>query len=197
MVMIMKRLAALAIAALVLILPVAADSDFGSFGMTGGYSSKDNTALMGFYGTYQYTSEASAHISLGFGTHADFAFGLNHKDELMLSMGYICGFGIEASITDTVSLNLTIGPAVMVETGITSASVGIGVACDTAFSFYFNKENSMGLTAGATVYPQFFVLDDGRPDRFSIAASGYIGMSMRFPATLSMLAIPAVSYLLY
>ncbi len=194
---IMKRILTIAVAALFLILPVCADSDFGMFGVTGGYTSKDNTALMGFNGTYQYTADISNSIGIGVGSHADFSFGLNHSDELTLFSGVLCGLGIDVSFTDSASLNLTVGPVLAVEAGVKTASVGIGVGADAAFSYYFDNEKTVGITAGATIYPQFLVLDDGRSDNFSIAAVGYIGMSFRYPSPLAILAVPVFDYLLY
>ena len=168
----MRKILTLVITTLFIILPLSADSDFGLFGISGGYTSKDNTALMGFNGTYQYSADVNNNISIGFGTHADFAFGLNHDDNLSIFVGTVFGVGLDAKLTDALSLNVTAGPVVVAETGISFASVG------------------------TTIYPQFFVIDDIRTDNFSIAAMGYIGMSFRYPSPISVFALPAVAYLL-
>ena len=190
----MKKILTLVVTALFIILPLSAYTDFGSFGLTGGYTSKDNTALMGFNGTYMYASEVNSNLSIGLGTHADFAFGLNHKDNFSIFVGTVFGLGFDAKFTDSLSLNITAGPLVVAETGIDTPSIGFGVGLDAAFTYYFDQNRTTGLSVGTTVYPQFFVLDDGRSDNFSIACMGYIGISFRYPSPISMVAIPAISY---
>lgn len=192
----MRKILTLVITTLFIILPLSADSDFGLFGISGGYTSKDNTALMGFNGTYQYSADVNNNISIGFGTHADFAFGLNHDDNLSIFVGTVFGVGLDAKLTDALSLNVTAGPVVVAETGISHASVGIGIGVDAALSYYFDNNRTVGFSVGTTIYPQFFVIDDIRTDNFSIAAMGYIGMSFRYPSPVSVFALPAVAYLL-
>ena len=73
-------------------------------------------------------------------------------------------------------------------------SFGIGVGLDTSLSYFIGESKAVGFTVGATVYPQFFVFDDVRDTHFSIMANGYIGMALRFPASL--IAIPVLNYIL-
>lgn len=192
----MKKITIVILALVLLILPVAADSDFGSFGITGGYTSKDNTALLGFYGTYQYGAEVSSVLNIGLGSHADFEFGVNHDNVLSVFFGSLLGMGMDIRPMDSMAINITLGPALVVETGETTASIGIGIGLDTAFSYYFDVNKSVGVTVGATVYPQFFVIDDGRSSNFSIASLAYVGMSFRFPSPAAFIALPVIDYLL-
>ena len=83
------------------------------------------------------------------------------------------------------------------ETGLGEASVGIGAGLDAEFSYFFGELKSVGITAGATLYPQFFVLDDARPGSMSFMGIGYIAMSFRYPAPVSLIALPVVDYILY
>ncbi len=175
----------------------AFSGDMGSFGITGGYTSKDNTALMGFNGTYQYTAPVSDHIGIGFGSHADFAFGLNHENELTLFFGSMIGLGMGADITDRFSLNVSLGPAITAETGIITSSVGIGLGIDTSVSYFFDEYKSVAFNAGVTAYPQFLVLDDGRNSNFSFAILGYIGLSFRYPSPVTAIALPVIDYILF
>ena len=55
----------------------------------------------------------------------------------------------------------------------------------------------MGISVGATAYPQFLVIDDFGNKPFAISAMGYVAMSFRYPAPVTALALPALSYLIY
>ena len=193
----MKRILTAVIIAVVLSASIYAAGDFGNLGITGGYTSKENTALFGFNGAYQFTADVSDYVGIGFGTHADFAFGLNHSDRLPLFFGWLFGMGLDICFNDSMALNISMGPSMVLETGAYDGSVGIGVGLDAAFSCYFDRQHSVGLSAGATIYPQFVVIDDSRDDVFSIAALGYIGLALRFPAPASLLALPALPYIIY
>ena len=193
----MKRVMAVAVAVLMLMGPVYADGDFGSVGIAGGYSSKDNMGLFGFTGTYQYLASLSPSAGLGFALHSDFSLGLSVPGDLSFSFGTIAGFALEFRLTDEFALNFSIGPAIVAETGLGEASVGIGAGLDAEFSYFFGELKSVGITAGATLYPQFFVLDDARPGSMSFMGIGYIAMSFRYPAPVSLIALPVVDYILY
>ena len=65
------------------------------------------------------------------------------------------------------------------------------------FSYFFGKEKAVGITVGATAYPQFLVLDDYRDTPFAIAAMGYAALSFRYPAPVTGLALPALAYIIY
>ena len=153
--------------------------------------------LFGFTGTYQYLASLSPSAGLGFALHSDFSLGLSVPGDLSFSFGTIAGFALEFRLTDEFALNFSIGPAIVAETGLGEASVGIGAGLDAEFSYFFGELKSVGITAGATLYPQFFVLDDARPGSMSFMGIGYIAMSFRYPAPVSLIALPVVDYILY
>ena len=191
----MKKIISLLILFIVIVsLPLAADSDLAVIGMAGGYSSKDGTALLGFNGLYSYYASVDPSFGIGYGLKGDFLFGLNHPDDLLLSFGFITGLGLQFQFINGLSLNLLLGPAVVAETGVGEPSVGIGIGLDTSLSYFIGESKAVGFTVGATVYPQFFVFDDVRDTHFSIMANGYIGMALRFPASL--IVIPVLDYIL-
>ena len=175
-------------------IPLAADSDLAIVGIAGGYSSKDDTALLGFNGIYNYYASVDPSFGIGYGVHGDVLFGLNHPDEFLMSFGFLTGLGLQFQFLNGLSLNFLLGPAVVGEQGVIEPSVGIGVGVDTSLSYFIGESKAIGFTVGATVYPQFFVFDDIRDTHFSIMASGYIGMALRFPASLA--AIPVLDYIL-
>lgn len=192
----MKRIFLVFLLILTVLTPSFAD-DFGSFAITGGYTSKDNTGFLGFNGSYQYTAPVSEYVSIGFGSHADFAFGLNHKNNLTLFFGTMLGLGLEADFTDRLSMNISLGPAMVVDIGVSTSSIGIGLGADASVSYYFDEYKSVGFNGGVTIYPQFLVLDDGRDTAFSIGAVGYIGLAFRFPSPVAAIAIPIIDAILY
>lgn len=179
------------------LLPAAADSDLGSFGITGGYSSNRGFGYMGFNGTYQLLADVTDSTKIGMGLHSDFAFGITKKDTLPLFFASLAGVGFEFRPSVDTSLNLSLGPAVVVEMAEELAAVGIGAGIDFAFSYFFGKEKAVGITVGATAYPQFLVLDDYRDTPFAIAAMGYAALSFRYPAPVTGLALPALAYIIY
>ena len=191
----MKKIIA-ALIIMLLAVPVFADGDFGSFAMTAGYSSKDSTALMGMNGTYQFLASAGSGISLGGSAHTDIAFGLNHQDTATIFIGTLAGLALEWRVNPSFAINISVGPAIVAETGVTEPSIGIGAGLDAVFSYFFGEGKSAAISGGATVYPQFFVSDDARSTSFSIAAMGWIGMSFRYPAPVSAFALPAIGYLI-
>ncbi len=188
----MKRLLPI-LAILLLAIPVFADSDIATIGMTGGYSTKDNTALFGFNGGYSYYASVNSMLGIGGGAHGDFSFGLNH-DTFTFSGGFLAGLGLEIRATESSSVNITIGPALAMNSGTETASVGIGVGVDASYSYFFGDSRLVGVTAGVTAYPQFLVFDDSDARSFSMDAYGYIALSFRFPASLA--ALPVIHYIL-
>ena len=61
----MKRIMLIAAIIAALSSALYADGDFGSLGMTAGYTAKENSALMGINGEYQLLAYSGLH-SLGF-----------------------------------------------------------------------------------------------------------------------------------
>lgn len=184
-----KLLALLIILITIVLLPLAADSDLAVAGITGGYSSKDNTALLGFNGAYSYYASVNSVSAIGYGVHGDMLFGLNHPDDFLMSFGFISGLGLQFQLTSGLSMNFLIGPAVVSETGVVEPSVGIGVGADASISYFIGEKNAIGFTLGATAYPQFLIFDDARNSNFSILVNGYVGMALRFPASLVALSV--------
>ena len=172
--------------------PLSADSDIATLSMTGGYSMKDNTALMGFNGSYAYYVSVGGGAGVGAGVHGDISFGLNHE-EFSFAGGFIGGLGLEFRLTEALSLNILAGPGIVAESGINEPSVGIGAGIDASVSYFFGDSKTIGITAGISLYPQFLIFDDAGHTPFRIAAYGYAGMSFRFPA--SIIAMPAMLYL--
>ena len=189
-----KALSLIILFVMIASVPLTADSDLALIGMAGGYSSKDNTALLGFNGLYSYYASVDPSYGVGCGVKGDFLFGVNHPDDLSLSFSFLTGLALEFQFLNGLSLNFLLGPAVVAETGVGEPYVGIGVGLDTSLSYFIGESKAVGFTVGATVYPQFFVFDDVRDTHFSIMANGYIGMALRFPASL--IAIPVLDYIL-
>ena len=80
---------------IILSCPLFADGDFGSFGITGGYSSVSEYGYIGFNGTYQLLASVTDDVSIGMGLHSDFAFGLGNRRSLPLLLGVIGGKSVE------------------------------------------------------------------------------------------------------
>lgn len=192
----MKRIMLIAAIIAALSSALYADGDFGSLGMTAGYTAKENSALMGINGEYQLLASVSESTSFGFSSHVDIAFGLGRNRLSPLFIGTITGIGSEMRFSDMLALNLTFGAAVVAEMGGSGASVGIGPGLDAAFSFFLGMQHAVGITLGATAYPQFLIADDAQDRLFSVAALGYVAMSFRYPAPVSALAIP-IAYMIY
>ncbi len=191
----MRKILSAVILLAVIFVPLHADSDLALVGITGGYSSKDNTALIGFNGAYNYYASVDPSFGIGYGLHGDMLFGLNHPDNFLMSFGFVSGLGLQFQMLDeSLSLNFILGPAVVGETGVTEPSVGIGLGVDASLSYLLGDSKAIGFTAGVTAYPQFFVFDDIRDTHFSILVSGYVGMALRFPASLA--AIPVLDLIL-
>ena len=189
----MKRLLPI-LAILLLAIPVFADSDIATIGMTGGYSAKDNTALFGMNAGYSYYASINSMVGIGGGAHGDFSFGLNHGNEFTFATGFIGGLGLEIRIKDSASFNLLAGPAIAVDSGIDEPSIGIGLGIDASFSYFFGEARVVGIVAGTSLYPQFLVFDDSSDKAFSLDAYGYVGLSLRFPASIA--ALPTIMYIL-
>lgn len=189
-----KALSLIILFVMIASVPLTADSDLALIGMTGGYSSKDNTALLGFNGLYSYYASVDPSCGVGCGVKGDFLFGVNHPDDLSLSFSFLTGLALEFQFLNGLSLNFLLGPAVVAETGVTEPSVGIGVGLDSSLSYFIGEAKAIGFTIGVTAYPQFYVADDVRDASFSIMAAGYIGMALRFPASL--IALPVLNYIL-
>ena len=175
-------------------IPLMADSDLAIVGFTAGYSSKDNTALIGFNGAYNYYASVDPAIGIGYGIHGDMLFGVNHQDTFLMSFGFVVGLGLQFQLLEDLSLNFLLGPAVVAETGVMEPSVGLGAGLDASVSYFIGDSKAIGFTVGTTIYPQFFIFDDIRDDNFSIMANGYVAMSMRFPA--SIIALPVLDFIL-
>ena len=192
----MKRIILL-LALLLALAPVFADGDFGSFALTGGYSSQSGKGYMGFNGTYQLLASVTDDISIGLGLHSDFAFGFGGRYSVPLLVGVLGGAGFEFRLGDELSINLSLGPAVVCEVWDHLASVGVGLGVDGSFSYFFGQEKAVGISAGVSAYPQFLVVDDLGNRPFAISAMGYVALSFRYPAPVTTLALPALSYLIY
>ena len=131
------------------------------------------------------------------GLHSDFAFGLGNRRSLPLLLGVMGGAGFEFRFGNELSLNLSIGPAVVCDVSDRNSSVGIGLGIDGAFSYFFGQEKCVGFSVGATAYPQFLVIDDYGNKPFAISAMGYVALTFRYPAPVTLLALPALTYLIY
>ena len=182
---------------IILSCPLFADGDFGSFGITGGYSSVSEYGYIGFNGTYQLLASVTDDVSIGMGLHSDFAFGLGNRRSLPLLLGVMGGAGFEFRFGNELSLNLSIGPAVVCDVSDRNTSVGIGLGIDGSFSYFFGQEKCVGFSIGATAYPQFLVIDDYGNKPFAISAMGYVALTFRYPAPVTLLALPALTYLIY
>ena len=120
-------------------------------------------------------------IAIFFKEKGEFSEGIKFTSKKVLQWAVVLlGFGMNLSV--------------VAETGVGEPSVGIGVGLDTSLSYFIGESKAIGFTVGATVYPQFFVFDDIRDTHFSIMANGYIGMALRFPASL--IVIPVLDYIL-
>ena len=172
--------------------PLHADSDIATLGITGGYSMKDSTALIGFNASYGYYLSLDNTAGMGAGVHGDIAFGLNHES-FTFAGGFIGGLGLEFRIKDSMSANLLLGPGLTVESGVREPAIGIGIGIDASFSYFFGDSRLMGITAGVSAYPQFLIFDDAGREPFRLDVYGYVGLSFRFPA--SIIALPAMLYL--
>ena len=190
----MKKYLAVFLVAVAVLSGAYADSDLAVLGLSGGYSTKDDTALLGFNGSYSYYASINESFGVGYGVHGDISFGLNHPDEFLFAMGFLGGLGLEFRLPGNMSLNLTVGPVLVADSGLIEPSIGFGAGVDASFSYFFGDTSCIGIVAGATLYPQFFVLDDSRSTNFSMDVYGYVGMAFRFPASLA--ALPALMYIL-
>ena len=148
-----KLLALLIILITIVLLPLAADSDLAVAGITGGYSSKDNTALLGFNGAYSYYASVNSVSAIGYGVHGDMLFGLNHPDDFLMSFGFITGLGLQFQLTSGLSMNFLIGPAVVSETGVVEPSVGIGVGADASISYFIGEKKRHRIHFGSYSLP--------------------------------------------
>ena len=196
----MKRTAgilAAAMLAIAVMAPLGAATETGNIGFTGGYSTR-GTGIFGFNSTYQYLGDVSRYAGIGLSTHADVAFNFTHEYFGFL-VGFIAGPGFEFRPSEEIAINLTVGPAVLLE-GAWDTSFGFGAGVDASFTYYFDTSYpNIGVTVGTTLYPQFIVQDDRDPKRtFSFAATGYIGLSWRFPGySWDQLTPPPLGYEIY
>ena len=193
----MKRIFAMVLLALIVIIPLGAATEMGNIGFTGGYSAR-GSGILGFNSTYQYLGDISRYAGIGLSTHADVAFNFAH-DYLGFFVGFIAGPGFEFRPAEEMAINLTVGPAVIIE-GAWDTSFGFGAGIDASFTYYFDTTYPhIGVTVGTTLYPQFLVQDDRDPKKtFSFAGTGYIGLAWRFPGySLDQLDQPPLGYAIY
>ena len=191
----MKRIIPIVIF-LAMLMPLSADGDFGNLSFFGGYSTQYDTPYIGFGGSYQYLSTISGGLSIGGGVHSDIGFGLKGSS-LPVMVGALAGIATEIRIGSDVSINLTVGPGVVAEATDSRSYAGIGLGIDASLSYFFGETKSIGITAGTSLYPQFAVFSDEKDGGFSFMGTGYIAVSFRYPAPASLLAMPAVGYLIY
>lgn len=177
---------------ILLSLPLAA-RDFGFIGINAGYSSRSDAALIGFNGTYSYLPDVSRNVSIGFGTHTDFAIGISKPDDIPLFIGSVFGLAMEFRINDMMAFDIILGPCIVAEADENNTAVGLGPGLDAAFTLGFGKNSIAGFALGTTLYPNFSLLSESR-DSFGLSVMGYAGVTFRFPATA--IVIPVVAYLL-
>ena len=193
----MKKAFAIIMLALMIAAPLGAATEMGNIGFTGGYSTRD-AGILGFNSTYQYLGDVSRFVGIGLSTHADVAFSFAHNYFGFL-VGFIAGPGFEFRPTEEIAINLTVGPAVILE-GAWDTSFGFGAGVDASFTYYFDTTYpNIGVTVGTTLYPQFLVQDERNPRKtFSFAGIGYIGLAWRFPGySWDQLTPPPLGYAIY
>ena len=187
----MRKIMLFALAVL-LVTPLGA-SDFGFAGISAGYSTRTDAALIGFNGTYSYLPDINSQLSIGFGSHGDFAIGVNKENDIPIFFAVLFGLAVEYRINEYVSLDFLLGPGIVAEADKIDTYVSLGPALDASFTLGFGKNSIAGFTAGATLYPSFSLLSE-RTDTFSLAVLGYIGVSFRFPITA--IVVPVVAEIL-
>ncbi len=156
-----------------------AASTMASVGLTGGYSDADDGyGFIGFNTTAQYLADVSNKAGIGLGTHIDLGFGL--KQGAAIAFGIVIGPAFEVRITPSQTINLTIGPGVVLEAGRGYSSFGFGPAIDALYTFYFDNNRTLGVSVGGTFYPELIIDDESRPEAsFGFSAQGYVGMTWR------------------
>ena len=167
------------LAALFLAAGLYAASAMVSMGMSGGYSdASGGYGMLGFNTTAQYVADISNKVGIGMGTHIDMDFGLRKGAAFMFGM--IAGPGFEFRLTPSQTINLTLGPGIVLEGGRGYSSFAFGIGIDALYTFYFDQDRTLGFSVGGTFYPEFIVDDESRPDAaFGFAAAGYVGITWR------------------
>ena len=161
---------------------LSAASTMASFGFTGGYSdTAEGYGLIGFNTTAQYLGDISNRIGIGIGTHLDLDFGIaKEKWGIPFLFALIAGPGMEFRLTPSQTINLTIGPGIVLEAGRGFDSFALGLGIDALYTFYFDQDRTLGFSVGGTFYPEFLIDDETRPGAgFGFAATGYIGITWR------------------
>lgn len=161
----------------VLILPMAAASQYGTISVIGGYTSTTSSAVIGAGGDYGYLADVSRYVGIGFGTHLDFSF-INSRYG-GFDFGALAGAAFEFRPAERMTINLLIGPGVTLQTDY-DMYTGFGIGADISFSYYFGSDKNTGIVAGAVVYPQFASWDTEGKRPFDIIAAGYLGVRFRY-----------------
>ena len=174
----MRRLS-LFVIALAITSGLYAASTMASAGIAGGYSdAADGYGMIGFNTTAQYLADISNKAGVGMGAHIDLDFGL--KKGFTFMFGMIAGPGFEFRLTPSQTLNLTIGPGIVLEAGREYSSFAFGIGLDALYTFYFDRDRTLGVSIGGTFYPEFIVDDESRSDAaFGFCAIGYVGLTWR------------------
>ena len=193
----MRKITAVIILTICIMLPLSAATEFGTLGFAGGYSTR-GAGIAGFNSTYQYLGDLSRYFGIGLGTHEDVAFDFA-DNYLGFFVGFIAGPGFEIRPAENMTLNITVGPSVILE-GPWEEAFGFGVGVDASYTYYFDGSYpQIGVTVGTTLYPQFLVFDDlDRNRNFLFAGTGYIGIAWRFPGySWDQLTPPPLGYEVY
>ena len=170
----MKKL--ISVLALVMLLSPLSAAAFSYLGFSLGGTMKNSSFTLGVTSTAMFTGDVNRNFGIGLSTHFDGAMMFSDEKRLPGQFAVIVGPGFEFRPTEYSSINLTIGPAVMLE-DYDSFSVGAGI--DASYTWYFSMDKEIGVTFGTTLYPQFYVDDSSRNTPFSFAGSAYIGISWR------------------
>ena len=194
----MKRITLLLIV-LMLSFSLTAATSMAMMGISGGYSSTaGGIGTLNFNATAQHVADLSNRLGIGGGVHVDLGFGLN-KDGIPINAGFMTGIAFEFRIGQASAINLTLGPALMAEAGDGYSSVGFGIGLDMLYTYYFDKDRTIGLSVGGTVYPQFLVSSDPEPSpAFSISGMGYVGVTWRLRGfSLSPIELAPLAFMIY
>ncbi len=156
--------------------PLAAMSQMYSFGVIGGVSTGGESGYVGIGGSVLDTADINEVFGMGFGTRGDIAYEFRNG----LFCGLLAGIGMEIRPSQTFQIDIIVGPTLTFDFSDIASAFGFGIGGDFALSYFFTPDSDVGITLGASVYPQFQAwknLNDSRV--FIIAAQGYVAVSFR------------------
>ena len=175
----MKKLALLIIVAL-LTFSLYADYEYLNTSFSGGFSTVRNMPTVGIGATYQVLGRESSQFSFGLGSRTDLNLVVSDIVD-GISIGTFIGPAFEINLSNTASFNLSSGLSFYTEDTFEKDSIdfsSFGLGFDSAFNYYFDKEENIGLSLGIAGYLSFMGCgENSRGFKSDVAA--YVGISMR------------------